>query len=94
MISNTIKNDSGFYQCEVVADDQIYAVGTARLLVENNREAPEAPYDIQCVQSFPKSLIISWKVASPKNISAFSIHYTSPGTIIIICKFLKIQYQQ
>ncbi len=70
VISNTIRNDSGFYQCEVVSDDQIYAVGTGRLL--------EAPYQLECIQSFSRSLMIKWKV-SDNIITAFSIHYMPDG---------------
>ncbi|XP_035710982.1 protogenin isoform X2 [Folsomia candida] len=79
VISNTIRNDSGFYQCEVVSEDHIYAIGTARLSVENNREAPDAPFDLQCIQSQAKALVISWKVASRDNITAFTIHYMAIG---------------
>lgn len=79
MISNTIRNDSGFYQCAVVANDHVYAVGTARLSVENNREAPDAPFDLQCTQSYSRALVISWKVASKENITALSIHYMPIG---------------
>lgn len=76
VVSNTIRNDSGFYQCEVIADDRVYAIGTARLLVNNNREAPDAPTAVMCVQRHPTSLTVSW--APPvkvEDIISFSIHY-------------------
>jgi len=79
VISNTIRNDSGFYQCEVIADDRVYSVGTARLFVENSREAPDAPFDLQCIESESRMLVVSWKVISRENITAFSIHYMPIG---------------
>ncbi|ODM98023.1 Protogenin B, partial [Orchesella cincta] len=76
VVSNTIRNDSGFYQCEVIADDRVYAVGTARLLVNNSREAPDAPTNVECVEKHPTALTVSWKQPSNfKDIHAFSVHY-------------------
>jgi len=79
VISNTIKNDSGFYQCEVTADQQVWAVGTARLVVENNVEAPDAPLDLICVKNYSRFVDIEWSVAARSDIKAFTIHYMSLG---------------
>jgi len=76
VVSNTIRNDSGFYQCEVIADDRVYAVGTARLLVNNSREAPDAPTNVECTEKHPTALTVAWKQPSNfKDIHAFSVHY-------------------
>ncbi|CAL8107639.1 unnamed protein product [Orchesella dallaii] len=76
VVSNTIRNDSGFYQCEVIADDRVYAVGTARLLVNNSRDAPDAPTNVECIENHPTALTVSWKQPSNfKDIHAFSVHY-------------------
>lgn len=91
VVSNTIRNDSGFYQCEVIADDRVYAIGTARLLVNNNREAPDAPTNVGCLEQHPTSLTVSWTPpVKVEDIISFSIHYM-PAREYFSVKFAKRQ---
>ncbi|CAG7726772.1 unnamed protein product [Allacma fusca] len=79
VISNTIRNDSGFYQCEVLADDRVYSIGTARLLVESAREQPDAPVDLQCKSESPRMITVTWKGPNKADVKAFTVHYTEAG---------------
>ena len=74
VISNTIRSDSGFYQCESGS-----YIGTTKLIVDSLHKEPDTPSDVTCHPQSSRSILVLWKRENAKNIQAFSLHYTPVG---------------
>ena len=62
-----------------LADGKVYAVGTARLLVESGREQPDAPVELQCKAESSRMISVSWRGPSRTDVKAYTVHYTAAG---------------
>ncbi|XP_054280101.1 protogenin B-like [Macrosteles quadrilineatus] len=74
VVSNTVSNDSGVYQC-VASNSEGVAWAAARLLVNVSRDQPRPPTRVSCVPVSTTAVQLSWEQPSNAGLKAFTIHY-------------------
>lgn len=78
VLSNTVTDDSGIYQC--VANNSIGMVWAAgRLLVNASRDQPSPPINPHCLALSASRVHISWDQPADTDIKAYTVHYLPTG---------------
>lgn len=84
MLSNTVSNDSGVYQC-VASSAAGVAWAAARLTVNVSRGQPRPPSHLVCTTLSSSSVLLSWEQPIPTSLKAFTIHYLPSGECGLGC---------
>lgn len=86
VLSNTVSNDSGVYQC-VASSAAGVAWAAARLTVNVSRGQPRPPSHLVCTTLSSSSVLLIWEQPIPTSLKAFTIHYLPSGECGLGCCF-------